>query len=134
VTDQAGQQSQDAPQATGSGGAPASGAGGSDDKNLGRRILQSIENLVTLNIETIVNDGDIAKKMSSTINLIDGDITTEFDIAFVTGDLKELRDYHTQREGQGHQIIKDNIEALEHLIQLFTNAKSSIDSVQPPTA
>ena len=100
-------------------------------KNLAERILQSIEALVTLNINTIVDDAGIKKTMTSTINLIDGDITTEFDIAFVTGDLKELRDYQTQREAQGHQIIKDNIDALGKLIDLFKTARSSIGGVDP---
>ena len=114
----------------------AGGNGGPDappetSKNLAERILQSIENLVTLNINTIVDDAGIKKTMTSTINLIDGDITTEFDIAFVTGDLKELRDYQTQREAQGHQIIKDNIDALGKLIDLFKTARSSIGGVDP---
>jgi hypothetical protein len=110
--------------------------GGSDSppggsENLAKWILESIANLVTLNINTIVDDGGAKKTMTSTINLIDGDITTEFDIAFVTGDLKELRDYHTQREAQGHQIIKDNIDALGKLIELFKTARSNIGGVDP---
>jgi hypothetical protein len=114
----------------------AGGNSGSDappegSKNLAERILQSIENLVTLNINTIVDDAGIKKTMTSTINLIDGDITTEFDIAFVTGDIKELRDYQTQREAEGHQIIKDNIDALGKLIDLFKTARSSIGGVDP---
>ena len=101
--------------------------------NLAERILQSIENLVTLNINTIVDDAGVKKRMTSTINLIDGDITTEYDIAFVTDDLKDLRDYQTQREAQGHQVIKDNIDALGKLIDLFKTARSSIAGVDPST-
>jgi hypothetical protein len=138
MTGATGQQSLDG---VASGGGASNGAPGLADgadappnrsTNLGERILQSIEDLVTLNIDTIVNDDGTAKIMTSTINLIDGDIKTEFDVAFVTGDLKELRDYHTQREAQGHQIIKDNIDALAKLIDLFSTAKSSIDGVNPP--
>ncbi len=138
VTDQTGEQSSIQPSQDSDHPAPepsasdASTATGDKSTNLAERILQSIEDLVTLDINTIVDDGDTKKAIRSTLNLIDGDITTEMDITFVTGDLKELRDYHAQREAQGNQVIKDNIAALGELIKLFKEARSSIDAVQPP--
>lgn len=63
---------------------------------------------------TIKNDST-GERMSSQINLITGDITTAMTEKFVV-EYKELRDYHTAREEQGHEIIKKNIEVLKQIL------------------
>jgi len=73
---------------------------------------------------TIKNDST-TDRMCSQINLLTGDITTAMTDKFVS-DYKELRDYHLQRENQGHEIIKKNIEVLKEILNaigIFNNAE-----------
>lgn len=106
-------------------------------KSILEKIKESLDNLVTLKIVTAVGsvvlktdkdgsplDSQIsadAKAMVTEIDLLQGDITTAYDEEFVTGQYKELRSFHQQREAQGMQIIKDNINALKELIGLASN-------------
>ncbi len=99
-----------------------------------KRISDSLENLLTLEIITAVGTVDPTKSgepnwpdlasveqpqmIVSKFNLLDGDIRTIFGEAFVTGDYKSLVDYHTAREKQGFEIINNNIAALKALLQL----------------
>jgi len=101
------------------------------------RVSAALENLVTLEIITAVGQVDPKKDgdphwpsienvtdpemIVSKINLLDGDVQTIFGEAFVTGDYQSLQAYHTDREKQGHQIIKDNIAALQELLKLARN-------------
>ena len=97
------------------------------------RIKEALENLITLEIITAVGQVDFSaesgpdlditkdpKVILSKINLIQGDIKTVYDPEFVTGNYKELKDFHKEREEQGHQMIKDNLDAL---MKLFNVAK-----------
>jgi hypothetical protein len=92
-------------------------------------ICAKIKEMVTLEITTAVGTVEYkedagapattaanCKAMESKINLIDGDITSLIDQAFVTGDYKELRAFHQAQEARGQQIIKDNIAALKELL------------------
>lgn len=96
----------------------------------------SIENLVTLEIVTAVGPvkptnrdakgikvqektDDAAKLLRTSIDLLEGDITTEMDPAFVTGPYQELREFHKAREAQAIEIVKGNIEAVKALISLI---------------
>jgi hypothetical protein len=93
-----------------------------------KKISDAIEELVTLRITTAVGAVDWTKDqgaqpanckaMESTINLLDGDIKTLIDQAFVTGDFKDLRSFHQDREKQGHEIVQGNIAALKALLDL----------------
>ncbi len=56
--------------------------------------------------------------MYTRINLLDGDIVTCIPDKFVTGDYKDLREFHTAREKQGHEMIKGNFAALKELLAL----------------
>ena len=102
------------------------------------QILEDIQNklkdLVTLNIvtvvgdvaykqdgsnsEPVVNDGNNARCISSSINLLDGDIKTLIHEALTTDEFKNILDFHLSREKEGHNIIKGNIEALMELVKL----------------
>lgn len=108
--------------------------GNSKLKALMENIKKALENLTTLEIVTAVgqvdfaleSDADLdqtkdAKVILSKINLIQGDIKTIYDPEFVTGNYKELKDFHKAREEQGHQIIKDNLEALKNLFNLASD-------------
>ncbi len=108
------------------------------DVDLMDRIKKSLKNLITLEIITTVGqveltineDNEISvtgikdskdcKSIWTTINLLEGDISTVYDPEYVTGQYHALRDFHKAREDQGHQIIKDNIAALKELYKLVS--------------
>jgi hypothetical protein len=87
--------------------------------SLPERILQALENLVTLRITTTVVAGTDEKSIVSDIDLLQGDITTTFAKEFVDGGPYEsLRAFHQEREKQGNEIIQGNVEALKSLLGL----------------
>lgn len=92
------------------------------------RIKEAITNLVTLEIVTAVGEVkevngksleiDLSKNPSiilTKIDLLQGDIKTVYHENFVTGEYKELKEFHKLREEQGHEIIKNNIETLKKI-------------------
>ena len=108
-------------------------------KYLKEKIMESIENLVTLEIMTAVGhvaspaggseegrslpdlDYDRNPKMILTkINLLQGDIKTVYHEAFVTGEYQELRAFHSAREKEGYNIVLQNIAVLERLLEMVT--------------
>ncbi|MBD0402755.1 hypothetical protein [Flammeovirga sp. EKP202] len=115
----------------------------SDQENVGffqnfvNNIEDYINNLVTLDIKTIVGDfhvngekDEIVKKegtdykvMNSKIHLLKGDVTS-----YVSNDLVQdryawVRDFHAQKEQHGHAIINDNIKAVYSLFELYAKTK-----------
>jgi hypothetical protein len=98
-----------------------------DKEALVKRLLETAEKLVTLEIVTVVGTydgktnqpGANSKMMRTRMNLLEGDRITEVDPEFVTGPLSSLRDFHAQAEKQGHDIIKGNIEAIEKMLGLL---------------
>lgn len=93
-------------------------------------IKNAMENLVTLDIRTIVGDVNIddkgklrpaagAKQMVSRMNLLQGDITTAFPEDFLQPPLDNVRNFHALRERQGMDIVQGNIKALQHFIGLI---------------
>jgi len=110
-------------------------------KELIDKLEASLENLITLEIVTSVGtvsptkrnkEGkredpvpDLnAKLMRTRINLLEGDITTELDAEFVTGEYKELRTFHAAREQQAADIINRNIQAVAALIALIRGERA----------
>ncbi len=104
---------------------------GENANNFIQKVEATVHKLVTLDVRTIVGtvewdpDGDTskvklgpnAKEMRTCIDLLQGDITTALDDAFVTGPLQSLRDFHALREKQGADLVHSNIAALERLVQ-----------------
>lgn len=115
----------------------------SDQENVGffqnfvNNIEDYINNLVTLDIKTIVGDfqvvddndtiqkkeGTDVKVMNSKIHLLKGDVTS-----YVSNDLVQdryawVRDFHAQKEQHGHAIINDNIRAVYSLFELYAKTK-----------
>ncbi|VEN74698.1 conserved hypothetical protein [Candidatus Desulfarcum epimagneticum] len=97
--------------------------------DLKQKIMDSIENLVTLEIITAVSHPDAgekgaadpfdgSRKMTTRIDLLQGDIKTLYDEEFVTGKYQALRAFHTEKEKEGYQIVMQNIAALEKLLKL----------------
>ena len=103
-----------------------------DDANWKEKLLDqlraAIQNAVTLEITTAVGPVGVDDKgrpssnlsrcrvATTRINMLLGDITTVYEDDFVTGDLQALRDFHLEREKDGYQIVKDNLEAIGNLI------------------
>lgn len=107
---------------------------------IGKRILDSIEKLTTLDIVTAVGpsalDGDgkptfgrDGQVMATRIRLLEGDITTKMDEAFVTGVHAPLRAFHEEQVNRGMQIVKDNIAALGDLYRLLRQVEA--DEAKP---
>jgi len=92
-------------------------------------ISNALENLVTLDIRTVVGNfshdengliqaGQGAHEMVTRINLFSGDVTTAFSEELLDESLAEVRAFHSQREQQGMDIIRSNINALYSLTRL----------------
>lgn len=99
-------------------------------------IKDALNNLKTLEIVTAVGqvrrtekprfidiDWDKDPKVALTkIDLLQGDITTVYDSEFVTGNYQSLKQFHADREKEGHEIIRKNLEAVKALGQLVLDA------------
>lgn len=105
-----------------------------------RRVLDAVENLVTLEIVTVVGTYDAktnqpgpgAKMMRTRLNLLDGDKVTEIDPELATGSLASLREYHAQTEKQGNDIIKANLETIERMLGLLDRLRAPAPAGGPP--
>ena len=58
------------------------------------------------------------KVMLTKINLIEGDIKTVLDPAFVTRDYHSIREFHLAREREGYEMIHKNLAAIKELYAL----------------
>ena len=114
-------------------------------QELAQDLLGKLNELATLEIITGVGDTtvfkmgqdpkdrdqvyktfQIDKLILTRINLIQGDITTIYHQDYIGNpDLVFLREYHDQQRDKGHQIVKDNIEAIVKLIELWKNNKNT---------
>ena len=101
------------------------------------KILSKLNDLTTLEIKTIIGDHTIAANgkvnidtsknadvIFTKIDLLDGDITSGFNPKFLQPPYDAVKDYHAQREREGKDIIKKNIETLEALLKLVVNVES----------
>jgi hypothetical protein len=113
--------------------APAAANTAADGNSKLEALLEEIKNAVaefkTLEIVTVVGTvipGESVKDLSfkfdknsktilTRIDILDGDITTVIDEAYVTGDYQSLREFHAQREEKGYSIVRNNIAAIREL-------------------
>lgn len=100
------------------------------------RVEDRISQLTTLDIKTVVGEyrygyneevepnleGDF-KVMTSRINLIGGDITTQISNELMDEKFSWLLDFHARKEEKGHEIIKGNIQALMALYKLYRETR-----------
>ena len=94
-----------------------------------KKIKEGAEDLAKLQITTVVgpiefvNDkpvpGNDVKVMYSEVDLIDGDIKSYFDPAFMEAPLNTIRQFHQAKEDDGRAIIARNVEVLKDLAQLI---------------
>ena len=111
-------------------------------KKLVDRIKEALENLVTLEIVTVVgtdyfkiegrdkktlipdiDPSKTPKAIMTKIKLLQGDIQTFIHEDFIAGPFAELKQFHAEREKQGHEMIKSNIAALGALFDLADRIK-----------
>ncbi len=69
-------------------------------------------------VKPVIQTGTDQKAIVTSINLIQGDITTQMSEEFVTGEYQSLREYHANREKEGFEIIDKNIKAIKSLVDL----------------
>jgi hypothetical protein len=96
-------------------------------------IKKALRDLVTLEVTTVVGDVSATPKennigvavtyqnskvIQTKIDLLQGDITSVYDKAFLTGDLAAVKALHQAREEQANEIIDKNIQALKSLYEL----------------
>jgi hypothetical protein len=104
--------------------------------DLRQRIIDSIENLTTLETVTVVGGidydpargwghaaeaGGAAVGMLTKKRLLDGDVTTVIHPDLLTGDLAALRAFHLEREKAGDLVVETNLAAVKALFELATN-------------
>ncbi|MEH0154539.1 hypothetical protein V6R21_10370 [Limibacter armeniacum] len=110
------------------------------EQNLFSDFLNNIEkhisNLVNLEVKTIVSDYEVdgnnvtrkeeadVKVISSSMNLIQGDVTTHVSEGLIDDKYTWLREFHSRKEEQGHMIIEGNVKALYSLFELYQNAQN----------
>lgn len=95
------------------------------------KLKASAEKLITLNITTAVGNAEEdpnspgtftvaknAKIMNSSIDLLQGDITTIIPEEFMEPPYSAIREFHQAREESGQQIIKENIKIVKELVLL----------------
>jgi hypothetical protein len=122
-----------------------------DWRKLAQQILDKLNELATLEIITGVGDTtkfklgqesgaraevfknlEIEKVILTRVDLVQGDITTVYHQDYIgNADLVFLRDYHDQQRDKGHAIVKENIEAVVSLIELWKNNRTT-DITMPP--
>ena len=112
------------------------------------QIRAKLNDLTTLEIKTIVGDHSVdangkvnidtsesADVIFTKIDLLDGDITSGFNPKFLQEPYSSVKAYHAEREKEGKDIIRKNIETLEALLKLVVNVESMSDgSEQTPKA
>ncbi|GAA4828036.1 hypothetical protein [Algivirga pacifica] len=99
-------------------------------------IEEHISNLINLEVKTIVSDYKVEgestivrkeaadeKVISSSINLLQGDVTTHVSESLIQDKYTWLREFHSRKEEQGHMIVENNIRAIYSLFELYTKTK-----------
>ena len=100
------------------------------------KIEDRISKLTTLDIKTVVGDFKYGmneevepkidteyKVMTSKINLIGGDITTNISTELMDDKFKWLLDFHARKEEKGHEIVQGNIQAILSLYKLYRETR-----------
>lgn len=102
-------------------------------------MLQAVENLATLRIMTLVGDVKVTTEMTdgksdkldfkvdikgapaivSTIDLVQGDVSTAIDDTLMTPEHVELRAMHEQKVKDANQIIKENLARIGEMVTTF---------------
>lgn len=96
------------------------------------KVIQAMNGLATLNVETIVVDKGGNKAIKTEMNLVGGDIRTRIDKDFITGELTSIREFHNQQVTNAREVVSSNVAAMVDLaekigdkIEGYTSGSSS---------
>jgi hypothetical protein len=80
-------------------------------------LKQAAGNLMTLEITTTVV-GDEPRKITTKIDLLQGDISNSLDEAFLKeAELQPIREFHAGQVEKGQAIVKGNVEVIVDLVK-----------------
>ncbi len=105
-------------------------------------IKAALDDMINLDIRTVVGEfahddkGRLvgkqgSKEMVTRINLLAGDVTTAFSEEVLDSSLAEVRSFHSQREAQGLDIIRSNLNTLYSLSRLIKVLDEEENGVKP---
>jgi hypothetical protein len=109
----------------------------STPESIHKRLLEAADNLMNLRITTVVGEAEVrvagnrslatitgtpVTSMVTNINLVEGDIWTIVGGAALTADHAELRAYHAGLVDRGTDIVRQNLEAVQALIERIAPA------------
>ena len=86
-------------------------------------LKKAAKSLMTLDITTEVTGAD-SKKISTKIDLIQGDISNSIDGAFLRDKkLAPIRDFHSNQVEKGQQIINGNVDVIVKLVNQLSQSE-----------
>lgn len=92
------------------------------------RVLKAVDEATKLTIETVVTaEGGQPRRMTTVIDLIQGDIKNTIPQEFLTGELVQVRAFHEAQVHKGQEIIKNNVDALKSVLELVRDTLSVRD-------
>ena len=83
-------------------------------------VKQSLNKLVTLKIETVVETNPARSALTTEIDLLQGDIRNTFDSKYA-GTPEDIRNFHARQVEKGQEIIDRNIASLKSLVEFVIN-------------
>jgi len=86
------------------------------------QVKESLQNLVKLDIETIVDDTGATKGLKTEINLLSGDIKNKFSPTYA-GAPEDVRNFHAAQVQKAQDIIDKNIATLKSLVEFVLENK-----------
>ena len=94
--------------------------------DISQKITDAIEQLLTLEVRTVINDAEHGNRILLTqIDLLTGDIETRMHLDFVTGELEEVRAFHAEQVLKGQTIISEHIKTLAALVDDLRGKRES---------
>ncbi len=101
-----------------------------------QKVMKEIKDIQTLTVKTVIGDlkhtaddnyqfdqNTQVDGIVSDINLLKGDAITKMSKSFAK-DHPELREYHLQKEKEGHEIIRKNLEVIRDLAKTLFNLEN----------
>ena len=83
------------------------------------KVKESFDKLVKLEIKTAIGTEQNNRAIKTTIDLLQGDISTIIHDDFITKpELEPIYKFHLEREAQGIERVKGNIEAVKSALSL----------------
>lgn len=87
-----------------------------DSSKITGLLKKAFLNTIELNIRTTVTEGNEPKEISTTINLLDGDIETNIHKDFMP-DPEQVANFHKEQVNKAEEIIARNVNTIKSLTQ-----------------